>query len=232
MADEPSVLLKVRLQGPDKEVWGVDLNIVIAMLEEAIAGTKPIALVGNRTLTSTNYVSNEVRQAVLVFTDDGLTENPTITVPALSNWWWVANTTGFDILFSSGGVTATSRAGTAAMIRCDGTDCFSGEQSLDQLKAPTEDFSMGGQRIKNLAAPVENTDAINKEYVVGLAFNEVDLPAQEGEAGKVVTTNGTTSNWDTIAAILGYASDAVIYDQAAVDQLLLTQKRRLSALIT
>ena len=44
------------------------------------------------------------------------------------------------------------------------------------------------------------TEAVRKDYADGLAFATA-LPAQTGNAGKLVTTDGTTASWQLPAAI-------------------------------
>lgn len=51
----------------------------------------------------------------------------------------------------------------------------------------------------SVATPTNNSDATNKLYVDGLAFSGA-LPAQTGNSGKVVTTNGTTASWTSSIA--------------------------------
>jgi hypothetical protein len=55
----------------------------------------------------------------------------------------------------------------------------------------THDYSGGLLRV---ATPVGTADAVTKAYADGLSF-ATTLPAQTGNAGKIVTTNGTTASW-------------------------------------
>lgn len=66
------------------------------------------------------------------------------------------------------------------------------------LKVPysglTQNLPAGGYRITGLGTPSASADAVTKSYADGLAFATV-LPAQTGNAGKFVTTDGTTASW-------------------------------------
>lgn len=55
-------------------------------------------------------------------------------------------------------------------------------------------FSANGFRIANVPPPSDPGDAVNKAYADGLSFASV-LPAQTGNAGKEITTNGVSAQW-------------------------------------
>lgn len=69
-----------------------------------------------------------------------------------------------------------------------------------QVWSGAQDFSGS---ILRVATPVNITDAVTKQYVDGLAFSAA-LPAQSGNSGKVVTTNGTSASWTSLDS-RGYA---------------------------
>jgi hypothetical protein len=56
--------------------------------------------------------------------------------------------------------------------------------------------------------PVNPTDAANKAYADALAFSTVVLPAQAGNAGKYVTTDGSNASWATVVGVYSYTSRA------------------------
>lgn len=58
----------------------------------------------------------------------------------------------------------------------------------------TANFSAGGFKITNLGTPTAASDAATKGYADGLSFAAA-LPAQGGQAGKFVTTDGTSASW-------------------------------------
>lgn len=55
----------------------------------------------------------------------------------------------------------------------------------------THDFSGG---IVSVPTPTNNAHAVNMAYVLGLAFSST-LPGQSANAGKFVTTDGTSASW-------------------------------------
>jgi hypothetical protein len=64
--------------------------------------------------------------------------------------------------------------------------------SLDSLKAPKASPTFTGT--VTVPTPSNSTDAATKGYADGLAFSTA-LPAQAGNAGKFVTTNGSIASW-------------------------------------
>lgn len=127
MASTATTRLGLRKQGTgdNEDTWGTELNEdVIDLTDEAIAGVETVSLTGNKTLSSTNYVTNEARNAALRLTDGGLSAAPTITIPAVEKTYIVQNTTTYVITFSSGGTNATVPASRWALVYCDGTDVY------------------------------------------------------------------------------------------------------------
>lgn len=137
MASTATTRLGLRKQGTgdNEDTWGTELNDdVIDLTDEAVAGVETISLTGNKTLTSTNYATNEARNAALRLTDGGLSAAPTITIPAVEKTYIVHNTTTYVVTLSSGGTDGTVAAQRWALVYCDGTDVYSRSlfQSEDQ----------------------------------------------------------------------------------------------------
>lgn len=59
-------------------------------------------------------------------------------------------------------------------------------------------FSANGFRITNVPAPSDVGDAVNKAYADSLSFAAA-LPAQAGNVGKEITTDGTVASWGVSA---------------------------------
>ena len=106
--------------------WGLTsgVNGVFDIMDEGVHGVETISLTGNKTLSSTNYTTNEARQPVHRFTDGGLSAVPTITVPSTEGHWMMDNTTVYALTVSNGGVTASVSAGRRAHVYTNGTDCY------------------------------------------------------------------------------------------------------------
>lgn len=58
----------------------------------------------------------------------------------------------------------------------------------------TQDISANGFRLRNLPVPVNADEPATKAYADGLSFAS-SLPAQANNAGKEITTDGTTASW-------------------------------------
>lgn len=58
----------------------------------------------------------------------------------------------------------------------------------------TQDLNVNGYRIRGLPTPVDPDEPATKAFAEGLSFASV-LPAQSGNAGKEIITDGTTASW-------------------------------------
>lgn len=78
--------------------------------------------------------------------------------------------------------------------------------TLNDMAAPTADFSMNNRKLTNLAAPTADTDAVNKAYVDSVAQG-LDV-----KASVVVATTGniTLSGTQTIDGVAVVAGDRVL----------------------
>lgn len=65
------------------------------------------------------------------------------------------------------------------------------------VETATAARSMGGFQLNNLGYPTANTDAASMRYVLDTAMSTA-LPNQSGNAGKFVTTNGTTASFQVV----------------------------------
>jgi hypothetical protein len=136
MASTATTILGLRKQGTgdNEDTWGTELNDDALDLIDQAHGVESIALTGDKTLTSTDYVTNEARKAVLRLTDGGLSAAPTITIPAVQKTYIVHNTTTYVVTVSCGGTDATVAAQRWALVYCDGTNVYAQKlfQSEDQ----------------------------------------------------------------------------------------------------
>lgn len=174
--------LRLELQGAGENLntWGAPrLNNAISRIDQAIAGRTALTLAGDHVLTSANQGDDEARRAILDLSGQG---PATLTLPAVSKIYLVRNG-------ASGAVTLTTGAGGAAtidpqdvtLVACDGTDVFP--------------LGVGGLGLK--------------AYVEGVAwrYNAGALPGQTGNGGKVITTDGETAAWATVASLPDYQHD-------------------------
>ena len=177
----PSLRFEQQFTGENINLWGEKLNAVLGHADYAVAGwlTKP--LTGNVTLTSANAADDEARAATIKFT--GGAGPFAVTIPAVSKTYLVWNA-------CAGPVTLTTGAG--ASLAVDPGDIVWALTDGGGVKTP----GYGGTSIK--------------DWVSGVAwsYNAGALPAQSGNAGKVVKTDGTNASWQALSSadLTDYAS--------------------------
>ena len=171
----PSARLRVVLQdaGSNLNVWGSRLNDqALALLDEAIAGVEKITLGGDTVLTSSNYVSDQARNPVLVFQGTP-SAACAVTVPNVEKWYLAVNGTLKTVtLKTAAGSGVAIEAGGTTLAYCDGTSVFSG--------AVTD---LGGQRLRKIGTPTAATDATTKAYVDTAVATIVSTIAGDASAG-------------------------------------------------
>jgi hypothetical protein len=197
MADTPTTRGSYRKQGlgDRSAAWGLSsgLNGALDSLDEAIHGYNPVSLATvNYTLTSTDYTTNETRQRVHRFTNGGISANPTITVPAVENWWIMSNAvTGFDVLVSNGANSITIDDGVTSIVVTDGTSVF--EYPI----------------ISNLVAPDPGANGIVVRTSLGVTVARTIVVPSAGLAitsGDGVSANPTIALTNDLLALEGLAS--------------------------
>jgi hypothetical protein len=166
-------VLGFNLQGPGDNinVWGDILNEeVFTLADEAIRGMASFAVSGTVTLTSTNGESNQARCAILNITGG---TGGTVIVPNFSKTYVVRNGATGNVIISTGGATnATVEPGDLTVVFSDGS-------SVRQLM-------IAGYSIR--------------DYIAAATLSSVELPAQVGNAGKFLKTDGTNATWQAPAS--------------------------------
>ena len=149
--------LEKQAYASNDEAWGDHLNEgVFDRLDEAVAGYDEIALTGNYTLDSQNYIADEARNAVLKFTGTGTF---TVTAPAVSKVYLIWNAcTGDLTLKRSGGTGSVIRAGKKAWWFTDGTTEYTIDPTLDEIKAPAAAVAMNGQKLTGAGKATSTND--------------------------------------------------------------------------
>jgi hypothetical protein len=206
--------------GEKTNTWGTTQNAAqFDLLDEAVAGVETIALTGNHTLTSTNYVSDEARNMGLRFTGS-LVSGATITIPTVEKLYFVINDSGQTLTFSAGGTTGEVENGRRKWVACNATDVYVGEDGADKEYVDQQDalrlaltggtltgalntnsnITMTAGAFTLAAAPTVDLHASTKKYVDDTAFTAAggNLPGQGGNSGKYLTTNGTIASWGTV----------------------------------
>lgn len=152
--------------GDNTNTWGDVLNTdVFDLIDEAIRGRAAFALTGTVTLTATNYDSNQARCMLLHATSG---TGGTVLIPAISKLYVVWNQSTGNMVISTGGATTTTlETGDLTVVFTDG----------DKVRQPMVD----GYTVR--------------EYVAAATLSEVELPAQTGNGGKFLKTDGTNATW-------------------------------------
>ncbi len=171
--------------GENANTWGSRLNDnTIELIDDAIDGLAAYALSGAKTLVSTNYAADEARMAIQHITSG---TGGTVTIPGVHKWYLVKNTSSGTVTFTTGaGTTGVVAAGDQRIVVCDGTNVYN-------LRA----LNYGAELPVSTGTPTLSTQMATKGYVDGISFSS-SLPGQAGQAGKFITTDGTTASWATI----------------------------------
>lgn len=224
MADTPTARLGARKPEPGVKVdWGAEdgTNETFDAFDEAIAGVQPISITGNYTPTNTNFETNEQRQAVLVFTDGGLSAQPTITVASVEKTWWIdcSAISSYDILIkTSGGSSATVRKGQKTKVICDGTDCAAVDPTLDQIKPAAADVDAGGHKITNGAAATASTDFAIKSQVDAVTAAVASDAASAAASAAAAAADLVLTNADVVSTGADAAAAATSASNAATSE--------------
>jgi uncharacterized cupin superfamily protein len=167
-----SLRFELQFTGENINLWGDKLNAVLAHADYAVAGwlTKPLA--GNVALSTANAGDDEARAAMVKFTGAGPF---TVTIPSVSKAYLVWNACSGAVTVTTGaGGVVTVDPGDVVQLFCDGSN----------VKTP----GYGGASIKDYVA------------ATAWSYNAGNLPAQAGNAGKFVKTDGTTASWQALSS--------------------------------
>jgi len=231
--------------GENLNTWGSRLNQSgLDLIDESLDGVEAIAISGaTTTLTSSNYVSDQARNRVLVLSGT-LTADSDIVVPGVEKWYVVVDNTvraGFTLTMKCSGQPGYALRPGPQIVYCDATDVRRATPALNQLPLPTGAVDFNGQAISGVAAlamsgalsvggaitgpssvtlagysaPTTNATLAPKKYVDDTAFGMASgaFPAQGGNAGKVLGTDGSTAGWhgadDAVWCTAGGTADAI-----------------------
>jgi len=167
-----SLRFELQFTGENINLWGDKLNAALAHADYAVAGwlTKP--LTGNVALSTANTGDDEARAAMLKFTGAGPF---TVTIPSVSKAYLVWNACAGAVTVTTGaGAAVTVDPGDIVQVFCDGAN----------VKTP----GYGGSSIKDYVA------------ATAWSYNAGALPAQAGNAGKFVKTDGTNASWAALSS--------------------------------
>lgn len=164
-----SLRIEMQAAGENLNTWGAPrLNNAFSRFDKAIAGRTAVTLAGvNYTLTASNTLDDEARSILLDLSGTGGCQ---LIIPSVSKTYFVRNgSTGTVTVTTGAGTTVAIAANESDWVVCDGSGVF--RQSIAGLSI--------------------------RAYVDAQAWATVSasLPAQVGNSGKFLTTNGTTPSW-------------------------------------
>lgn len=155
MADTPTSRNRLRKpeSGQYANAWAPELNGDFGSdrLDEALDGFVSFTLSGSKTLTPTNYETDEARMRVVNITGG---TGGTVTIASVEKWYWVRNGSTGNATFTCGGTTAIIPAGAVGVILCNGINCYA--QNVD---ATASAASAAAALVSQLAAAVSATDS-------------------------------------------------------------------------
>jgi hypothetical protein len=122
----PSLKLELIGNGEQAGTWGTTTNLNLGtLLEQAITGVLPITLTGDVTLTDYNGLSDQARNAVLIF--NGLLGAPcNVIAPPSQKVYIIRNRSNATVTIktTSGNGISIANAGSEVVF-CDGTNFYS-----------------------------------------------------------------------------------------------------------
>jgi len=167
-----SLRFELQFTGENINLWGDKLNAVLGHADYAVAGFLTKALSGNVALTTANAGDDEARAAMIKFTGAGPF---TVTIPSVSKAYTIWNACSAAVTLSTGaGSSVAVDPGDVVPITCDGSN----------VMTP----GYGGLSIKDYIGAVAWASAAGA------------LPAQAGNAGKFVKTDGTNASWQALSS--------------------------------
>ena len=147
------------------------VNAVLGHADYAVAGFLAKPLTANAALTTANAGDDEARAAMIKFTGAGPF---TVTLPSVSKAYLIWNACAAAVTLTTGaGAAVAVDPGDIVQVACDGAN----------VKTP----GYGGVSIKDYVAQT------------AWSYNAGNLPAQTGNAGKFVKTDGTSASWQAIS---------------------------------
>jgi len=179
--------------GEQAGTWGTTTNNNLGtLIEQAIAGVQSITLTGDYTLTDFNGITDESRNAVLVFTGS-LGSPANVTAPSVEKTYIIRNVAGNTVTIktsSGNGVALTN--GSSAVVFCDATNFFS---------ATTLNFIDGNLTVTGNAVVSGNLSSNT------LAVTSVFTTPEINERTTITGTGiGSSLNFDTLTQTVFFST--------------------------
>ena len=176
--------------GTESGTWGTVVNDEItALVEQAVAGGTSISVTaGNVTLTDTDGVSNQARNAILLITGTpGTSRN--VIAPSSSKVYVVINGSDSAIVLKGAATTGiTIPTGTKTIAFWDGSDFVSLSSSVFSIFGT----SAAGGAARFYEDTDNGTNYTGLQAAASIASNVTfTLPNADGTNGQVLQTNGS-----------------------------------------
>jgi hypothetical protein len=190
----PSLKIELIGNGEQSGTWGQTTNNNMGtLIEQAIAGVEQITLTGNKTLTSFNGLSDEARNAVLVF-GGSLASPANVIAPAVQKTYIITNNSGANVTIkTSTGNGVTILNGLNSLVYCDGNDFYTAVNVNNVIGDLT----------------VSGNETIGGNLTIGTSFTSANLAmtantgivTMAGNTGAFLPPTGTTAQRPASAVV-------------------------------
>jgi hypothetical protein len=191
----PSLKIELIGNGEQPTTWGITTNNNMGtLIEQSIAGVQPITLTGNTVLSNFNGISDQARNAVLVF-NGALSNTANVVAPSVEKTYIVSNRAGANVVIkTSTGVGISVSNNTNVLIYCDGAEFYTavnpndviGNLSVSGNQTVAGSISIGGDiTINNKISSNAGTLTLNSSTgVVDMATNSGAFTPPTGTDGE------------------------------------------------
>ena len=216
MADSATTIARLRNQeeGGNDGLWGQYTDINLTLLEDLAAGvlSKDISGEGNITLTSTNFVADEARHAVLELTGT-LTNIRNVIIPNSQKTYFINNKTGneFKVYVKTSSGSAVEIAFGKDIVYCDGNNVITTLLGASLADTITQVNNGTLAQVASSLAAIEgvntNKDNITTVSSINGAISQVASNATNINAAANATTNINLAVADPLATNINSVAD-------------------------
>jgi hypothetical protein len=191
----PSLKIELIGNGEQPTTWGITTNNNMGtLIEQSIAGVQPITLTGNTVLSNFNGISDQARNAVLVF-NGALSNTANVIAPSVEKTYIVSNRAGANVVIKTAtGVGISVSNNTSLLIYCDGAEFYTavtpndviGNLSVSGNQTVAGSISIGGNiTINNKITSNAGTLTLNSSTgVVDMVTNSGAFTPPTGTDGE------------------------------------------------
>jgi hypothetical protein len=210
----PSLKIELIGNGEQPTTWGITTNNNMGtLIEQSIAGVQPITLTGNTVLSNFNGISDQARNAVLVF-NGALLNTANVVAPSVEKTYIVSNRAGANVVIKTAtGVGVSVSNNTNALIYCDGAEFYTavnandviGNLSVSGNQTVAGSISIGGDiTINNKITSNAGTLTLNSSTgVVDMATNSGAFTPPTGtDAERPGSPDLGMTRWNSTQGIL------------------------------